>query len=77
MLTEEERGGLTMWGETISAQVRPGGLALHIRDNAPRSTEDGRPAIVSLGDVNKLAELIEAAREREAFMPYAPPPGDA
>lgn len=66
VLTFEERGGMTIWGEAISAQVRDHGqLALYIRDDAPRSTEDDHPAILPAGDVNKLRALLEEARQRE------------
>ncbi len=67
VLTREERGGLTIWGETISAQIREGTMALHVRDDAPRSTEDGHPVIMPQEDVAKLrALLVEAETRGEA-----------
>lgn len=69
ILNREEREGLTIWGETISAQIRDGEMALCVREDAPRSTEDGRPVIVSAGDVLKLSELLSEARGRFALMP--------
>lgn len=67
-LTDEERQGLTIWGETISAQIRDESdgrkLALYIRDDAPRSPENGHPAIVSPSDVLKLRALLNEAETR-------------
>jgi hypothetical protein len=66
-----ERDGLTIWGETISAQARDYGdppvkwsLALHIRDDAPRGSEDGHPVEVPPGDVEKLRELLNEMAAR-------------
>lgn len=60
VLTYEERNGLWIKGEVISAQARHHGqLALYVRDDAPRSTEDGHPVILPAGDVQKLRALLE------------------
>lgn len=64
ILTEEERGGLTIWGEAISAQIRGeerDHLALHVRDDAPRSNENGSPVLVPAGDLAKLRALLDEA----------------
>lgn len=71
VLTDEERVGLTMWGEAISAQIRTYSdlagthLALHIMDDAPRSAEDGNPAIIGPNDVARLRELLNEVARRE------------
>jgi hypothetical protein len=71
VLEAMERDSLTIWGEAISAQIRdfsdlPGThLALHIKENAPRSSENGNPVIVGPGDVAKLRELLNEAAARE------------
>ena len=63
VLTREERDGLTIWGETISAQFRDGGrLALHLRSDAPR--DDDGVVLVSPQDTAKLRALIEEADSR-------------
>jgi hypothetical protein len=63
-ITPEERMGLTVWGETFSAQIRPGGMALYMRPEAPRSTEDGQPYLLEWPDVAKLRALLNEAEER-------------
>jgi hypothetical protein len=63
VLSDMERDGLTMWGDSISAQFRDEGqLALNIMDGAPRDV-DG-VVLLTPGDVSKLAELIEEAESR-------------
>jgi hypothetical protein len=63
-LTPEERESMTVWGETFSAQIRPGGMALYMRPEAPRSTENGRPYLLEWQDVAKLQELLNEASRR-------------
>jgi hypothetical protein len=63
-ITKQERQSLTVWGETFSAQIRPGGMALYIRPEAPRSTEEGRPFLLEHADVAKLRELLNEAGDR-------------
>ena len=60
-LTDQERESLTTWGETFSAQIRPGGMALYMRPEAPRSTEDGQPYLIEWADIAKLRALLDAA----------------
>jgi hypothetical protein len=68
VLTWEEQQGLTIWGEAISAQMRDAGtMALLVREDFPRSTELGHPAILPEGDVRKLHALLNAARGRGAI----------
>ncbi|WP_280389894.1 hypothetical protein [Nocardia wallacei] len=59
---------LTVWGEAISAQVRDTTpattLALHVRDDARRSSEDGHPYILPIGDAVLLRDVLNAATER-------------
>ena len=69
ILSREERGALTIQGDTIAAQIRDGDMALVIRENAPRSTEDGHPVIVSAKDVLRLYALLSEARGRFELMP--------
>ena len=69
ILSREEREGLTIWGDTICAQVRDGEMALNIMDDAPRSTENGNPVIVSARDVLRLYALLSEARGRFELMP--------
>jgi hypothetical protein len=63
---------LTIWGETISAQIRDyqdgTQLALHVRDDAPRSSEDGQPYQLPTADVVLLRDVLNAATER-GFLP--------
>ena len=66
-ITDEERGGLTVWGDTISAQIRDEHLVLHVREDAPRSTEDGHPVLVSPSDARKLRALLVEAEHRGQF----------
>jgi hypothetical protein len=63
-ITDQERQSLTVWGETFSAQIRPGGMAFYVRPEAPRSTEDGRPVLMEWHDVAKLRELLNEAATR-------------
>lgn len=63
-LTDEERQGLTVWGETFSAQIRPGGMALYMRPEAPRSSEEGQPYLIEWPDVAKLHALLDEAKTR-------------
>jgi hypothetical protein len=63
-ITEQERQSLTVWGEMFSAQIRPGGIALYLRPEAPRSTEEGRPFLLGDVDMAKLRELLNEARLR-------------
>lgn len=67
-LTFEERDSLTIHGETISAQIRhydsSESMALHIMEDAPRSSENGSPVLVSRADVDKLRELLLEADRR-------------
>ena len=63
-ITPQERESLTVWGETFSAQIRPGGMALYMRPEAPRSTEDGKPFLIEWHDVAKLRELLNEAAAR-------------
>ena len=63
-LTEYEHSSLTVWGETISAQMRDGSLVLHAKDNAVYSSEDGHPLLIPPGDTELLHALLDAARER-------------
>ena len=66
MSNYEERDGLTMWGEAISAQFREHGqLALNIMPNARRDV-DG-VVLVPEGDIAKLHALIVEGDERGAW----------
>lgn len=69
ILTSEERQALTFVGTTISVQIRDGEMALHVFEDAPRSSEVGNPAIVDARDTLKLCELLREARARFALMP--------
>lgn len=74
-LTPEERQGMTIWGEAISAQIRDYStvdddlhvtgskrvLILHVMDGAPR--EQGDVAIPA-GDMDKLRALLGEAVTR-------------
>jgi hypothetical protein len=64
ILTDQERESLTTWGETFSAQIRPGGMALYMRPETPRSTEDGQPYLLEWHDVDRLRELLDEAARR-------------
>lgn len=64
VLTAEERQSLTVHGDAFAAQYRGGSVALHIRDDAPRSSEDGRPVMLTSADVEQLYALLTACRER-------------
>lgn len=59
---------LTVWGDSISAQIRDytpeTALALHIREDAPRSAEDGAPYLLPLADAVLLRDVLNAATER-------------
>lgn len=61
-LTPEERQSLTVHGDAFAAQYRGGSLALHIRDDAPHSSEDGHPVILPRADVERLYALLDACR---------------
>lgn len=70
ILSNEERQGLTIWADTFSAQVRDKGqLAICIRDDIPRSSEDGNPVILDSKGVLKLAALLAEARGRFMLIP--------
>lgn len=66
-LTGMERAGLTIWGKTISAQIRDeaGGriLALHIMDGAP-TCESPDLIAVPAEDIAKLYALLDEATNR-------------
>lgn len=59
---------LTVWGATVSAQMREGVLAVHHYDDAPRSTEDGKPFLLPVADAVLLRDVLNAATER-GFLP--------
>lgn len=61
-LEKIEREGMTFWGQSISAQVRNGEIALVVRVGAKLDRDDGA---VLLGPVDsrKLGELIQVATE--------------
>lgn len=61
-LEREEREGLTIWGDSISAQVRDGELGIHFRPDARRDPIDGL-VMLTERDVIKLEALIRVARE--------------
>lgn len=56
--------GLTVWTGTVSIQVRDGYVALHVRDDAPRSTEDGHPVEMPVADATKVRDLLNIATAR-------------
>jgi len=60
-LERHERGSLTVWGETFSAQARrwPGnwGLAVTLKAGAPRDAEGA--VILPPGDLAKLRALLD------------------
>ena len=63
------RESLTVWGTTMSAQVRGlGRIALHHYDGALRSTEDGHPYMLTTLDAVLLRDVLNAATER-GFLP--------
>jgi hypothetical protein len=64
IITDQERQSLTVWGETFSAQIRPGGMALYMQPTAPRSNEDGKPYLMEHADVAKLRALLDEAATR-------------
>lgn len=61
-LEREEREGLTIWGDSISAQVRDGELGIYVRPDARRDPVDGL-VMLTERDVIKLEALIRVARE--------------
>lgn len=63
-LTMEERDSMTIWAETSSAQIRPGWMALYMRPEAPRSTENGQPYLIERADLAKLHALLDEAHTR-------------
>jgi hypothetical protein len=69
-LTFEERDGLTVWGRYFAAQIRHYGyeerehLVIHVRDDAPRSAEDGQPVTLPPDDVEKLRALLNESARR-------------
>lgn len=60
--------GLTMWGRAAWFQIRDtqGGptLVVMIRDDAPRSSENGHPAILPVDDLMRLRDLLNVATAR-------------
>lgn len=63
-MTAEERQGLTIWGETISAQVRDNGaIVLHHMDGAP-TAESADLFAIPADDVAKLRALLDEAANR-------------
>lgn len=66
VLSFMERDSLTVWGDAFSAQSRDRGeLALHIMEDAPRSTEDDHPVLLGPKDVAKLRALLNEIEARE------------
>ncbi|WP_068059191.1 hypothetical protein [Nocardia xishanensis] len=67
-MNEHLHDTLTIYGETISAQIRDytpeTKLVLHVRDDAPRSTENGHPYELPIGDAVLLRDVLNAATER-------------
>lgn len=64
---------LTVWGDTMSAQLRDTQtvdgqpaptLVMHHYEGAPRSSEDGKPFVLSAIDAVLLRDLLNAATER-------------
>jgi hypothetical protein len=64
VLSWEERQSLTVLGDAISVQVRDDELALHVREGAPRSSEDGHPVLVGHEDMARLHALLNEAHNR-------------
>jgi hypothetical protein len=63
------RESLTIWGPNISVQVRGlATVAFYHLDNAPRSTEDGQPYLLTTLDAVLLRDLLNAATDR-GFLP--------
>ncbi len=56
--------GLTVWTGTVSMQMRDGQVALHVRDDAPRSSEDGRPVLMPVEDAVRVRDLLNVATAR-------------
>lgn len=57
---------LTIWGPTLSAQVRHNhfGLVIYHRPDAPRSTEQGAPYVADIEDARLLRDVLNAATDR-------------
>lgn len=65
------RESLTVWGQTMSAQVRGlATVAMHHYDDAPRSTENGQPYLLTTLDAVLLRDVLNAATDR-GFLPKA------
>lgn len=59
--------GLTMWGEAASFQIRSDQgerLVVFIREDAPRSSENGHPACLPASDARRLRDLLNVATAR-------------
>ena len=81
MIDEQERESLTIWGKTLSAQMRQYSkivdwetyetgnpypvMMLHIMEGAKRGPENGHPVEVPLNDILKLGDLLNEWYERE------------
>lgn len=56
--------GLTVWTSTVSMQVRDHQVALHVREDAPRSSEDGHPVLMTVEDAIRMRDLLNVATAR-------------
>jgi hypothetical protein len=56
--------GLTIWDGFGSMQVRDTGVALAVMDNAPRSSEMGRPVLLTNAEARRIRDLLNIATAR-------------
>jgi hypothetical protein len=56
--------GLTIWTDSISLQVRDDTVALHVSDDARRSTEDHHPVILTAAEALRIRDLLNVATAR-------------
>jgi hypothetical protein len=61
---QEMLQGLTIHTESVGMQVRDGEVALYVRPEAPRSSEDGAPVLMSAAAARRVRDLLNVATAR-------------
>lgn len=51
--------GLTIWTSSLSLQLRDTSLALHVKNDAMRSSENGNPVLLPKEEGGGRADLLE------------------
>lgn len=59
--------GLTVWTSSLSMQIRDMSVALHVKEDAMRSSEAGNPVILDRTEARRVRDLLNVATARGAL----------